>query len=381
MKKYVLYGTGWKAEQFLYNFKYKNEIAYCLNTYNEGEFYGYTVYRWEDAPKDLDQYTIIVATVWKYYVQIRDLLKKRNLVEFHDFIYSDAFDRKIAVVNANCYGIIIMGYLQKSKSFMQKYCIWEVPPICHNERHCLPEEIMEICDLYIHQDIRADNTFGFQLSDEYVIPRLKEGCLKITIPNMVGMGNWCFPWCTGLDHVKDFGNTYAQMFWRDKLIDEAYAHCSTVAEIMEYMDKYCDDNYLKIEKQINQLFEKFWEKLKSREQGWDMKVSDYIKENYLSEKIFIDVDHPSGAIMELICKQLGNLLGINDIEDKEIRYLLDGTEAFTPEIVKKVLGIRFEEKYVREEKIFRLKYLTDVPMDRYEYIRQYIWWYYEKEIN
>lgn len=41
MQQFVLYGTGWYAHKFYYNFLNKESIIYCIDGYKAGgEFYG-----------------------------------------------------------------------------------------------------------------------------------------------------------------------------------------------------------------------------------------------------------------------------------------------------------------------------------------------------
>lgn len=53
--------------------------------------------------KNISKYKIVVAAVWGTYLKIKGILRERGLVEFENFIWSLAFNKKIVVMNMNCY--------------------------------------------------------------------------------------------------------------------------------------------------------------------------------------------------------------------------------------------------------------------------------------
>lgn len=364
MKKYVLYGTGWYAEKFLYRFREKDQIKYCIDGYKKGFFHGYPIYELKDAP-DIGHYTILVTAVWQNYVLIRDMLKEKGLAEFVDFLWAEAFGKKIMVINANCYGEFYRRCLCMSKSFTEKYMEWNIPQIHLNREGYIQEEVLRACDLYVHQDIRPENPFGYKLSDEYILPHLKPGCQTVTVPNMVGMGKWLFP---SMRQREFKGGGIPPMFWRDAILDEACSRYGSLAEIKRYVMS----EKLLPEDDVNKLFSYFLEKLKIREEKWDIEISDYILRNYRTEKIFYDIDHPADGVMQEIARRLWRKLGITDVEEK-VQYLLNWDEAFVFPYVKKALGLTFEEAHVREER----HQLCRIEMDIDEYIREYAWWFYD----
>ena len=139
-----------------------------------------------------DVLIIIAAGSKKTFDEIANNLKERGLCEFYDFVWNKVFNgKKIVMINGNCHGTAITKRLQTSKSFMSRYDFYPIPAIQYNSQ-VLSEEVSKHIDLYIHQDIRTENRYNRYLSDEYVIPKLKQESLQITIPNMVGSGGGCF---------------------------------------------------------------------------------------------------------------------------------------------------------------------------------------------
>lgn len=370
MKKYVLYGAGWYAEQFLYNFKEKDRVKCCIDAFRTGTFHGLPIYTLDTAP-DLKDYLIIVTAVWENYNKIKECLVENGLIEFQDFIWADAFGKKIAVINANCHGEFYKRYLYQSRSFTDRYIIWNVAPLHLQKDSCISEELLKVCDLFIHQDVRPENSVGYKFSDEYILPLLKKDCKTITVPNMVGMGKWNFP--TAIEKEYRY-HTWA-MFCRDSVLDDAYGKYKDIAG----MKKYVTSPDIYPEEKVRELFNSCMKKLKEREKNWDVKISDYILKNYQTKKMFYDFDHASDFVMQEIGRRLCERLGIQDISGK-VEYPLNWEESFTFPYVKKALGIQYEETYIREtgkkEIIFHRK-----KMDLDEYLREYVWWFFGEYID
>lgn len=365
MKKYILYGAGWQAEKFLYTFHEKESIAYCIDKFRTGTFHGIPIYTLDQAP-DLLRYKIIVVATWDNYEQIRIDLVNKGLTEFLDFIWHEALGKKIAVINANCHGEFYKRYLGQSNLFTKEYIIWYTPALHLRKTDSIPEQLLMVCDLFIHQDIRPQNKFGYKFSDEYILPRLKDGCRTITVPNLVGMGKWNFP--TAIEKEYRYGTR--AMFCRDSVLDTAYQQNKSIVGIKEYITS---PDVFPAEK-VKRLFEECIAKLKEREKNWDIKISDYILEHYKTEKLFYDYDHAADGVMQEIGKRLCKLLKITDIKQK-LKYPLNWEESFTFPYVKAALGIKYEETYIRDQGTVDI-ILNSKKMDLEEYIREYIWWFY-----
>ena len=374
MKKFVLYGAGWQAEKFLYQFREKESIAYCIDGIRTGVFKQFPIYTLDSAP-DIHNYQIIVTAVWENYIQIRECLEEKQLHEFQDFIWSEAFGKKLVLINANCHGEFYKRYLYQSKTFKQEYVIWNLPPFHIHKSSQIPDKLLSRCDLFIHQDVRPENPFGYKFSDEYIIPRLKPGCRTITVPNMVGMGRWNFP-TMGMSNEKEYRYGRRAMFWRDSILDDAYHLYKKGQEIKTYI---MSPDVFPQEK-VRELFLKCMEKLQKRERNWDIKISDYILAHYKAEKLFYDCDHAADCVMQEIGKRLCRKLGIEDVDGK-LEYFMNWEESFIFPYVKQALELSWDEKYIREEGNGEDYVISGGKMDLDEYIREYIWWFYGERIE
>lgn len=374
MKKYILYGTGWEAEKFLYeNKNIQEEIIYCIDSYQSGFFHGIPIQILDDN-LNIKGYYIIVAAVFDTFRIIKKNLEEYNLCEFENFIWSRAFDKKVIVMNGNCYMGAVEKYLLQSNKFCKEYLIYPLPWIYLNTKKEIDECLIEHCDVYIHQDIRVENSMGYKLSDEYIVPKLKTECLNITIPNFVGMAKWLFPQ-QGEQYHKDTANGIGlYLSYKNYVLEEAYlsGNCSTVDEYVKY---YQEKEYNEKNLQVN--WEEDIKKLVLREKKWTIKVSDYIMENYQTIPCFVDKDHPSKELMCIINKQIAKLLNINDIENDSKYELSLGWPIPLLPCVKRY----FQIKYIEENEKPRCVYTGEVLDTLEKYIKHYFWLFHNLDLK
>ena len=377
-KRYVLYGAGWQAECFYYQFEEKDKIDFVIDANREGDFHGRSIYRFEKVPCDLREYEIIIAAEIEPYFAIRKILEDNN---YHNYVWSKTKltdNRKIVIIQANCHGPVYQEFLLKNEWFNEHYRIIEIPQVQLYPNHCftyggLPVDLLENCDVYIHQDIRAENKISYLISDEYVLPRLKRGCKCITVPNMVGFGRFLYPTTRKGEEMRTtnyLGGGCKTPFWSDTLIDSFYHKYRDLSKIVKHLtqgdDTLCD--------MTKQLFEDCIQKLEKREENWDVKISDFIKENYRSEKLFYDEDHPTPFLMNEICNRLGNIMGLPDNSKGDL-IDMRWQEAFVYPFVQNALELHWSDSVVRKNNISIIcDKLSGGGLDLRIYIRQYIWW-------
>lgn len=364
----VVFGTKFEAEQVAYtHVRLGGVIEFVIDNFVEGDFHGISIYKLENV-LNIKEYFIIVAVATKStYDEIKEMLVKRGLNEFQDFVWYNICYKKIVVINANCHGNALQSYLRESKRFNMEYTIYPIEEIQNNKFKEIDEMLLAVTDIYIHQDIRYDNKVGYKLSDEYIIPRLNPLCKEICIPNLVGFGKGIFQ--TETDEVCTVvGNSKHALFYRDLLIDKAYNEISikTVDNIIKYISNYHFD-----ETNVKEKFENTLRKLYEREKNWDVKIVGYITEHYQTEKMFHDCNHPSDLLMLKICEKVARLFEINDIDkSKKIQFNL-GVEAFIWSGIANILGITRTENEVRQDD--KTHILEENALDIREFIREYIW--------
>ena len=200
-KRYIIYGVGVEAERFVFcNSDILGKIKLCIDKNDRKEFYRIPVCKLNEINGNREDEQIIVAAGdEKMYFEMRQNLVDLGLIEFRDFVWTKAFRKKIVVVNANCHGPAVVKYLQLSPAFCKEYMVYPVPEIHLNNE--IPLNLLKNTDVYIHQDIRENNSISYKLSDAYICPQLKQGVINVCIPNLVGMGKWMFPSLRKVDKV------------------------------------------------------------------------------------------------------------------------------------------------------------------------------------
>lgn len=191
-------------------------------------------------------------------------------------------------------------------------------------------------------DIRRNNEYGYQLSDEYVMPKLNENCKTITIPNLYGAGKIYFPLLGKINNDNiplSNGNDIDGLFLQ---YDDIILEC-------------LDETFNKIRK---------------REEKWDIKVLSYIIENYKKGKLFYDIGHHTEILIAYISKELLGVLGINSQMNLKSSPMSAHELPIYP-FVAEVLRLEFKDEYIRRNELD--KKLKDA-MDLAEYIREYIYW-------
>ena len=83
--------------------------------------------------------------------------------------------------------------------------------------------------------------------------------------------------------------------------------------------------------------------LSKREEICEIKISDYIAENYKSKQLFFTMNHPTLALYYELITRILQYLGNNEIEFEGEILEQDGTETPIYPSVKKVLELEFEK--------------------------------------
>lgn len=373
IKECYVWGTGLKAAQFYYSYKDNIKIKGFLENKEtlQEKFCGFEI---KHPSQDIIMSNfIVIATGKSAYLQIKKQLIDKGLKEFKSFIWSMQIGKELVVVHGNCHIAVVKEYLNASKSFCEKYSICDTPFI-FSTGGGIDENFVKNCDVFIHQDIRKDNGFGEKLSDEYLIPLLKKNCKNITIPNLFGMGNLLLPQTDYHDGFNpSLGHDRNGMFpHADKIIDSF----TLSGETYEYIQKHYKDDGLIEKEQIILNFNNVIDKIKQREKNWDIKVSEYILDNYQKVKLFYDIGHPTNVLMLFISLGVLKMLEIDGEQEIDVTNaisVMDGHENPVYPCVASTLGILWKEDKLRKSNL--AKKLLD-SMDFDEYIKEYCFWIY-----
>ena len=372
-KKYVLYGIGVEAEYFLYrNQDILQDISFCIDRKNVGTFYGLKVCHLEDVDmlRLIDtHYLIVAAGDDRTFAEIKKELCRYGLKEWEHFIWSKVFRRKVVVINANCHGDAVKKYLWQSASFCNNYMIYPISAV-HLSEGAIDIALLRHTDVYIHQDIRRENSISYELSDEYVRQYLSENVMDICIPNFVGMGNWMYPSLRGREKVINPGKESLYVLYRDQVLEEAAKECRTYEEIWKFWMDYRYE-----ESGLENNFALCMNKLKEREKNWDIKIYDFIMKNYKTIPCFTDASHPSKYVMKVIGRQITRIIGVTDIEDDEYESNL-GMKVPIMNSVSEYFQLDFQVSCERRKEYLGRMAVSEID----DYIKAYFWWYHQMSL-
>jgi hypothetical protein len=370
-RKFIIWGGGEEGLRLLFSLqKNHQEVQYVIDSFLTGELQGISITKDLSSIPNIKDYYIVVATKDNTYIEIRNILLNMGLLEFDDFILGSLYYRKIVVMNGNCHVDALKKYLMQSKQFQQKYGIYPVPPIQNNNKGYIDDSVLAHADVLIYQDVRANNSVSYKLSYEYILTKISPLCKKICIPNMVGNGAGFFP--TQRGKIWSYKTSWGpfNLFYKDTLIDEAFEanKNSSLADIVDYVENRKFD-----ELEIKQKFNEMMKKIRDREVMWDVKVADFIENNYRQVPIMVDASHPADTLMDEIGRQVADFLEIKDIPKQKLKYCM-GLEAFIWSGVKKALGIEYTTETVRVN--YGCILGNKVSLTLSEYLQAYIWCFY-----
>lgn len=368
-ENFVIWGTGLDAAKLYYEINEEYKIDFFIDNKNKinGPYIGKAVYCFSDALKRITNQKILVAVPRAYDV-IKKICLENELEEFQDFYPGQFLTRKMVVLHGNCHMDIVREYLNSSQEFKKRFFIYDIPRICHENFNEISTSILRNCDVFVHQDIRTENLYGYNMSDEYIRQFLKKDAMDITFPNLFGMGRMFFPqfyWNKENAPLNAGADANGIFPHGDKFLDEAIRNKISIDEICEMIKKdvFSSD-------EIRQVFNEECKKIKDRELNWDIKCLEFIMDNYKKNKLFFDQGHPTNYLMKYLVVQLLKLLSVVD-SNIYSNKCMDEHEEFVYYCVKKELNIEWDETQVRKSSYARK--LTDY-MDRREYIEEYIWW-------
>lgn len=363
--KITIWGTGLTAAEFTYQNRNRFDIdGYIDNNGEMKEFLGKRVLT-ADGDEIRKHSFIIVATSWGNYADIKEQLRALGKIEFDDFIHYTYLDKKIACIYGNCHTEIISLYLNSSLKFRNKYFIVPMPAI-QNLRE-IDYNLIEHCDLFVHQTIRKENEFGYDKSDENILPHLKLDCIQIAIPNLFNLGKCFFPQC-------DYTNSFNMPLGADR--NGFFPNADLIIDKM--IDEHMDNE--EIERKIGEIglfeqrnivkdFSDMIDKVRSREEKWDVKIADFLLKNYREHRLFYDPGHPTNYVINYISNEILTILGFDEVPVNYVYGNMGLLEIPIYESVKAALGLQYDVGQLNEGR----RTLVDGVIDMHEYIKEYRW--------
>ena len=188
------------------------------------------------------------------------------------------------IIYANCQGEIIKKFL---KPFFNKIEIYNI--FNYLDYNYLDNKIdFSQCNLFIYQN-NGNNL-------ELILNKLPKECKKISIPYVFNDG------IASLSHAPQSKKWPYGKIYGDEIIINLINNNYSKEEIIDmFLNNQIDFD---LENRIKNSFNK----LLKREQNIDIKIYDFIKDNYKSKKLFLTHNHPTTVIFKHIIKQILNIL-------------------------------------------------------------------------
>ena len=370
-RKTAILGCGMEGSALYYRMRMAKVFPdFFVDNYRTELFWGHHVNTLSDILSQ-DETPFYYISSEKYYPELKKQLLAHGLREFYDFCKGAAFNKKLVYINANCYAFMLQEGLNSVAEFNEKYYIYYATPFYLEPDEFSNDEYLKNCDVYIHQDVRRENPIGEKFSDEYTRKRISNKCKEIVVPNLVGMGKLYFQQAYYMedDKNKEAGSMFGVFPQGDKALDELYKE---IGDVTETIEKWNSTSFFTPEEILNTANEVI-KKYKKREENWDVRIVDYIEENYKTRRMFYDLYHPSNEVYEVIVRGILSELGI---EDRGIAFDKSQNEyelPIYPEVAE-TLGLTFWEKEatIRRGSVF--KFINN--MDSKEWAREYLCWCY-----
>lgn len=370
----VIWGTGNIGKKTYYKYRSKYKIAYFIDSFcNIKNLYGVEVRKpwesqnvgykiiiaisgWEEVAKEL------IAGQYKFYfdflpyflldyseIPLLDILKWSER-KYQNYVI-DAFvsDKLPVFIYGNCQTGILRQYLLQCRDFRDKYIVVNIPLIYEFTKDNLEqiinhEYIFAKCSICITQIISKGNKYDVRLSTDEIISKFSLKTRIIKIPNLYF--DVYFPAGGGIKCnvlVNEIGFPDIGIFQHgDLILDELAEKQYTVEDIFQIISL----QNLYNEKFLNDLLQYRLQELQLRETACDIKMVDYIEQNFRKQYLFYTRNHPSNIVIRELCIRILKLIDCKEeFENETIISELNVWHEFIHPSVKKGLKLEFDKKY------------------------------------
>lgn len=235
-------------------------------------------------------------------------LQKAGKVRLRDYFYVQEVyklmgKKKLCLMVGTCILLGIERYMHKSKKFSEEYeLLYSDIDLVeeYNLNFTYPDMLLENVDLFLY----TKDSSKYRMSNETIISKLNKDCLKFSVSGCIFSGY--FPQSfLGKDKSNPYGfEDYINKIFIceimdkniNKLIERGYPLQKIVLEI-------CDINFYS-KSFIANWMKKSFDFLRISELSTDIGVYDYLKENYMNEKLYSSSEHPRNKIIKYLCLQI-----------------------------------------------------------------------------
>jgi len=216
-------------------------------------------------------------------------------------------------IYSTCQGIALKFYLDKYFPTDIISVVRNYQLVLHNNINDLQSfrELLNNTSIFIYQEMPAK--FGIYSTDlsleNNILSYLPNNCIKIVIPYVYADWYWGISKLLLRDATADFDKIDNETETKTKYINkDVILNLKSKYDLDTIINLY-DDN--KIDFKYDERMKAGINILKTKEQTCDVKVTDYILQNYKTNKLFHCPNHPSHLILKEMTKQILKKLNID----------------------------------------------------------------------
>ncbi len=288
--------------------------------------------------------------------------------------------KKCAIVFGNCQTLKLRYIFQNHMQFRREYFLLTVPAVCDYKENMVEAlyggggTFLKLCDLFISQHVKEENRFGSLLSTKNISEKFNENTKIVWIPNVYFKGY--FPQFGPNTHNVDTDKQGSGRFpYGDKYIDEIMENSGMNPDVEKILDTISDENFIPPDV-IQTAVDKSLNELKRREWNCDVKMSDYVENNFRDQSIFFSPNHPVPPVLIELARRIFKFIGIRSDNFYEFKDMLDERNHNWSLIGLDIPIYPAVKKFCRFEKCLDLYYanafLWNFRAGFRDFLRQYI---------
>ncbi len=258
-------------------------------------------------------------------------LTGRNPKEFHLRISGIASDKKLCVIHGNCQSHAVTSMLCSNREFRERYVACVMPQIWEGDEErkrmelMIESKIFALAGCFITQKVAKDNRFWHKYATEYLRNLMPRECRTIVVSNLFFQGY--FPQYKKMKYAPDVN------FFQEKLIDATeYTDINVLKMVADDMS---DEEIIECissvsyygKDEVVQRIQKELLDFKQREQDAEVRMADYLEENYDKFLMFATANHPTRKVLIELSRRILKAL---EIDSGEINCPNDEIQAPMP---------------------------------------------------
>jgi hypothetical protein len=222
------------------------------------------------------------------------------------------------IIYANCQRNFVARTLKASSSFNRHFEIENNVPFnfeAINQKYVIPDETLKNTKLFLYQPI-AQEKYEEQSSD-YILSRLPSDCVHISFPHLQFNGYHPQYIHNSLNPpTEDY--PFGKFPYGDRNVIQMFDAGIPKEEIIKEVSRvnfYSKESLLKV---VNSTLDN----LAVREADTDIRISNFIRDNYRYQRLFHTVNHPANIIGIIIVSQILAKLNMLTVADQARFFIL-----------------------------------------------------------